>query len=87
MATVVYVLSAVISLACALLLVRSFLENRSALLFWAALCFTGLTLNNVLLFVDKVVATDVDLSLWRTLPALAGTLALAVGLIWEEARS
>jgi hypothetical protein len=36
--------------------------------------------------VDKVVVTDVDLSLWRTIPALAGTLALAVGLLWEESR-
>jgi hypothetical protein len=46
----------------------------------------GLTLNNALLFVDKVVATDVDLSLWRALPALAGMLALAFGLLWEESR-
>jgi hypothetical protein len=84
MATAVYVLSALISLACAALLLRSFASTRSALLFWAAVCFLGLTLNNALLFVDKVVAPDVDLSLWRTIPALAGMLALIVGLLWEE---
>jgi Family of unknown function (DUF5985) len=84
MATAVYILSALISLACTGLLLRSFAATRSALLFWAAVCFLGLTLNNALLFVDKVVATDADLSLWRTIPALAGMLALIVGLLWEE---
>ena len=86
MATAVYLLSAAISLACAVLLLRSFASTRNALLFWAALCFLGLTLNNALLFVDKVIATDVDLSLWRTIPALAGMLVLIFGLVWEEAR-
>jgi hypothetical protein len=83
-ATAVYILSALISLACALLLLRSFAATRTPLLLWAGVCFVGLTLNNVMLFVDKVVATDVDLSTWRTLPALAGTLALVFGLVWEE---
>jgi len=83
-ATAVYVLSALISLACAALLLRSFVETRSALLLWAAICFLGLTLNNALLFVDKVVATEADLSGWRTVPALAGMLVLIVGLLWEE---
>ena len=86
MATAVYILSALISLACAVLLLRSFAHARTGLLLWAAVCFLGLTLNNTLLFVDKVVATDVDLSLWRTIPALAGMLALVFGLLWEETR-
>jgi Family of unknown function (DUF5985) len=85
-ATTVYVLSALISLMCAALLLRSFVATRQALLLWAAICFLGLTLNNALLFVDKVVAPDGDLSLWRTIPALAGMLALIFGLLWEEAR-
>jgi hypothetical protein len=86
MATAVYILSALISLACAVLLLRSFAQARSALLLWAAICFLGLTLNNTLLFVDKIVVTDADLSLWRTIPALAGMLALVLGLLWEETR-
>ena len=86
MATAVYILSALISLACAVLLLRSFAEARTALLLWAAVCFLGLTLNNTLLFVDKIVVTDADLSLWRTIPALAGMLALVFGLLWEETR-
>jgi hypothetical protein len=87
MATAVYILSALISLACAVLLLRSYLQARTALLLWAAVCFLGLTLNNTLLFVDKVVVTDVDLSLWRTIPALAGMLALVFGLLWEATRA
>ena len=87
MATAVYILSALISLACAVLLLRSYMQARSGLLLWAAVCFLGLTLNNTLLFVDKVVVTDVDLSLWRTIPALAGMLALVFGLLWEETRA
>ena len=83
MATTVYVLSAVISLACTVLLVRSFAATRSSLLLWAAICFLGLTLNNVILFIDKVIVTDVDLSTWRGLPALGGLLALMFGLLWE----
>jgi hypothetical protein len=85
-AAVVYILSALISLACAVLLLRSFAHTRASLLFWAALCFVGLTLNNVVLFVDKVVVTDVDLSTWRAIPALAGMLLLVYGLVWEEAQ-
>ncbi len=87
MEATVYVLSALISLACATLLLRSFVQTRAALLFWAGLCFAGLTLNNVMLFVDKVVVADVDLSTWRALPALAGTLVLVYGLIWEETKA
>jgi hypothetical protein len=86
-AATVYILSALISLACAALLLRSYVQARSALLLWAAVCFLGLTINNAMLFVDKIVATDVDLSLWRGLPALAGMLALAFGLLWEESRT
>jgi hypothetical protein len=85
-AATVYLLSALISLACAMLLLRSYAQSRTGLLLWAAVCFAGLTLNNALLFVDKVMATDVDLSLWRAIPALAGMLALAFGLLWEESR-
>jgi hypothetical protein len=85
-AATVYILSALISLACATLLLRSYMQARTGLLLWAAVCFLGLTLNNAVLFVDKVVATDVDLSLWRAVPALAGMLALVFGLLWEESR-
>jgi hypothetical protein len=84
MAATVYILSALISAASAALLLRSFARTRSRLLFWAGLCFVGLSLNNLMLFVDKVLVTDVDLSTWRALPALAGMLLLVYGLVAEE---
>jgi hypothetical protein len=40
-ATAVYVLSALVSFACVALLLRSWADARSGLLFWAALCFLG----------------------------------------------
>lgn len=83
MAATVYILSALISLATAILLLRSFARTRSNLLFWAGLCFIGLTLNNLMLLLDKVLVTDVDLSTWRALPALAGMLLLVYGLVAE----
>jgi hypothetical protein len=83
MATLVYVLCALTSAACAVLLLRGYLRGRVRLLLWVGLCFIGLALNNVLLFVDVRMVPAVDLSLWRSLPALAGLLVLIFGLVWE----
>jgi hypothetical protein len=86
METVVYALCAITSLLCAVLLGRAYVAARVGLLLWTLLCFVGLALNNIVLFIDKVIVTDVDLSLWRSLPALAGVGALVFGLIWESGR-
>lgn len=83
MATVVYVLCLLASSLAAVLVLRSFAATRTRLLFWTGVCFVGLALNNLILFVDKVVATDVDLSLWRNVPAALGLAALLYSLIWE----
>jgi hypothetical protein len=63
---------------------RCWTRCRSRLLFWSALCFAGLTLNNFLLVVDMLVFTAVDLSTWRLLAGLLALLLLLFGLIWEE---
>jgi Family of unknown function (DUF5985) len=83
MATAVYVLCILTSLGCAVLLVRGWRTSRVRLLLWSALCFIGLALNNILLFVDVRVFPETDLSVVRSLPALAGILLLLYGLIWE----
>jgi hypothetical protein len=80
----IYIACAVTSLLCALLLLRAYVQQHVRLLFWASICFFGLTLNNILLFVDVIMLPQVDLFLWRTLPAIAGLGALLYGLIWEE---
>jgi hypothetical protein len=84
MATFVYALCALASVLCAALLMRGYRHSRQRLLLWAGLCFCGLALNNVLLFVDMRMVPEVDLSVWRTLPALAGVLLLIYGLVWES---
>lgn len=83
MATLVYVLCALTSTACAVLLLRGYARSRFRLLLWSGLCFAGLALNNVLLVVDKRVVPEMDLSVWRTLPALAGIALLLYGFVWD----
>jgi hypothetical protein len=85
-AEAVYVLCALTSLACTWLLLRSYAETRVRLLLWSGLCFVGLALNNLILFVDKIVTPDVDLSTVRLLPAFVGVCVLLFGLIWESGR-
>ncbi len=83
MATLVYALCALTSLACAVLLLRGYLSSRARLLLWSGLCFVGLAANNIILLVDKRVVPSIDLSLWRSLPAVAGVAILLYGLVWE----
>jgi Na+/melibiose symporter-like transporter len=85
MAETVYLLCAATSVACAGLLLRAYLRQRTRLLLWSSLCFGLLGINNILLFVDlSVVPSAVDLSLWRSGTALAGISVLLFGLIWES---
>jgi hypothetical protein len=83
--TAIFVLCALTSLACAVLLLRGYLRTRVRLLLWSGICFVGLFLNNALLVIDVRVVPDVDLSVWRSLPALAGVALLVYALVWEVA--
>lgn len=83
MATVVYVLCALTSLACAALLLRGYVRERVKLLLWSGLCFVGLGVGNIFLVVDKVVVPARDLSILRSAPTLVGLAVLLYGLIWD----
>jgi hypothetical protein len=83
MGAAVYLLCTVTSLACAVLLGRGYRRSRARLLLWSALCFLGLTVENMALFVDMVILPEYDLALWRNLVALAAVSTLLFGLIWE----
>jgi Family of unknown function (DUF5985) len=83
MAEVVYALCALTSAACAMLLLRAFVAGRVRLLLWTGVCFAGLFVNNLLLFLDLVVITGVDLSWARSISALVAVGVLLYGLIWE----
>jgi hypothetical protein len=83
MAGVVYLLCAIASLTCAVLLFRAWRATGARLLFWGALCFACLMLNNVLLVIDMRL-DEVDLAIIRLVPALAGIGLLIYGLIRDE---
>ena len=78
-----YLLALVTSVACMALLFRAYAASGTRLLLWSALCFVGLSVNNVLLFVDLAVLPQVDLRPYRLLSALAGLLFLLYGFIGE----
>ena len=84
MAETVYILCALTSLFCAVLLFRSYRRQRTRLLMWSTLCFVGLAINNILLFVDVVLVPDVDLRFLRSGSALVALSLLTIGLIWES---
>jgi Family of unknown function (DUF5985) len=82
--SILYLLALVTSLACMVLLFRGYATSGMRLLLWSALCFVGLSVSNVLLFVDLAVfPAQIDLRPYRLLSALAGLLFLLYGFIWE----
>ena len=85
MASIVYFLGTIVTFACAWLLLRAYVSTRTKLLLWSGLCFVGLTLANILLWVDLVVfASDVSLYRVRLGPAAVAMLLLLYGLIFES---
>lgn len=82
-AEAIYLLCAGASLAAAVLLLRQYQRIKTRLLFWSCVGFTGLAVNNVLVYVDLVLVPSIDLSVARTVAAAAGLMALVYGLIWE----
>ena len=82
-----YALAALTCIGCAVLLTREYLRRRVRLLLWAAVCFIALSVNNVLLFFDRVVyPTQVDLRLPRLGTALVGMMCLLYAFIWDADR-
>jgi len=82
-AEAIYIACALTSAGCAWLLFRGYGASGTRLLFWAALCFVGLTIDNVVLYIDLVL-TPLDLFYYRTVPAAAGLIVLVCGLIRES---
>ena len=84
MAASVYLLGALTSLLCAVLLLRAYLRGRRALLLWSGLCFAGLTISNLLVFFDLIVFPSVDLFPYRLGTSAVSMALLLYGLIWES---
>jgi hypothetical protein len=86
----VYLLCAATSVACAVMLLRGYFRSRTNFLLWSSLCFVGLAINNILLFADKVIWRETDLTMlgiemamWRSGVALIALGLLLYGLIWD----
>ena len=82
MAGCIYTLCALTSFACAWLLLQAYCRSRYKFLLWSGICFIALTLNNILVILDKFFI-EVDLSLWRLVMALTGMTILLYGLIFD----
>jgi len=84
MAEAVYIVGAITSLVCAILLLRGYVTGKQRLLLWSGLCFIGLALSNALIFVDLIVFPDIDLYRLRLVTAAIAMGMLLYGLIWEN---
>ena len=84
MAAIIYTLCAVTSLLCAVLLLRAYSTSRYRLLFWSGVFFSGVTINNLLLVVDKLIYPDFDLLSLRLGLSLIALLFFLYGLIFDE---
>jgi hypothetical protein len=66
------------------LLLRGWRRTGTRLLLWSALCFVGLAMNNLLVFIDLVIFPhSYNLLAWRHLFSLAAVSVLIWGFIWE----
>ena len=86
MAPFVYILGVLVTLACSVLLLRAYGTVRKRLLLWSGICFFGLAISNLLVFVDLVIFPAIDLYRWRLVTAAVSMLVLLYGLIWEGAQ-
>lgn len=84
MAAAVYILGALITMACAVSLIRGYLCGRKRLLLWSGVCFLGLTASNFLVFIDLVVVPEIDLYVLRLACAALAMTILLYGLIWDS---
>lgn len=85
MGSMIYALCAASAFGCALLLLTSYRRSGVRLLLWSGLCFTSLTVNNLLTGVDLVLLpTQVDLFLARNFAALLAMMFLLYGLIFDS---
>ena len=84
MGSLIYALGALTTVLCAVLLLLRHARVKQRLLFFSGLCFAGLALANILIFVDLVIVPDIDLFRWRLGTGIIAMALLLYGLIWER---
>lgn len=85
-AAILYILCALVAFACCVLLLRAYFRSRMRLLLWSGLCFLGLAVSNLLVFIDLKMLPNTDLYIPRLITATVAVLILLFGLIWEGSR-
>jgi hypothetical protein len=80
----VFILCAATCLLCAVMLFRGYARTGVRLLLWSGLCFTGLMIDNIMLYVDVQLFPAISLAIWRKVPGLIALLILVFGLVWES---
>lgn len=84
MRAALYILATLTTLLCAVMLLRAYFDGRRKLLLWSGLCFVGLTVNNILTYVDLIMNPLLDQYTYRLAAAAISMTLLIYGLIWES---
>lgn len=84
MLSVIYILGTLVGLLCAIMLLRAYKKVMSRLLLWSGLCFLGLSVSNLLVFIDLVLIPETNLYALRLWTAALATMLLVFGLVWES---
>ncbi|KAA6455879.1 hypothetical protein DYQ86_26955 [Acidobacteria bacterium AB60] len=79
-----YILTALTTLLCAILLLRAYFRVRRRLLLWAGLCFAWLTVSNFLVIGDLLLFPSIDLYSYRLGSSAIAMILLIYGLVWES---
>ena len=83
---IVYLLCFFTSVLCAGLLVRQYRASPTPVLLWSAACFVFLALSNLVVVIDQLVLTQIDLRTPRLVLTLLAVAVLLFGFIWEAER-
>jgi len=71
----------------AFLLLRGYAQTRTRLLLWSGLCFVGLAVSSLLVFVDlRLLPDEVNLYRYRLAFSAVATGVLVFGLVWDSDR-
>lgn len=84
MAELIYGLCTILSASIAVMLWRRHRRMPARMIYWTALCFSGLALSNLLLVVDKLILPEVDLRVLRNSVSLLSIGLLLFGLVYED---
>lgn len=84
MGAIVYLMCSLTSLLCVGFQVRGYRAKPEArILLWSSICFAGLAITNLILFVDLVLIPETDLLLWRNITSAVGLGVLIYGLVFD----